>query len=286
MSPIRRRAPMPARRPRPRHRRGRSTGPADRGLRSRREPVGTGNVRRRPAGPAATPVACWPDRPRPSIERPATGRRRSTAGPESSFGPVSRVVTVSIRTPSSRVDLALPDRTTIAEVLETVLDVAPRSLREQALAHGGWILRTAAGRPLPGSTTLLDEGITGGTHAVPGRGRHRRDLRWSTTTSPMRSPTRCGRTARRGRPAPGGRSRSAPRAAFGDSCRARGAGPRAALDGAGTWCWRRSPLACRRRRRSWPGAVGDGGLALTIGLVSVVVGRCGGRHGGRRIRPR
>jgi type VII secretion integral membrane protein EccD len=36
-------------------------------------------------------------------------------------------------------------------------------LREQALAHGGWILRTAAGRPLPGSTTLLDEGIVGGS---------------------------------------------------------------------------------------------------------------------------
>jgi type VII secretion integral membrane protein EccD len=82
---------------------------------------------------------------------------------ESSFGPVSRVVTVSVRTPSSRIDLALPDRTTVAEVLETVLELAPRSLREQALAHGGWILRTAAGRPLPGSTTLLDEGISGGT---------------------------------------------------------------------------------------------------------------------------
>ncbi len=82
---------------------------------------------------------------------------------ESSFGPVSRIVAVSIRTPSSRVDLALPDRSTVAEVLETVLDVAPRSLREQALAHGGWILRTAAGRPLPGSTTLLEEGIGSGT---------------------------------------------------------------------------------------------------------------------------
>lgn len=81
---------------------------------------------------------------------------------ESSFGPVSRIVTVSIRTPSSRIDLALPDRTTLAEVLETVLDLAPRSLREEALAHGGWILRTSAGRPLPGSTTLLDEGIAGG----------------------------------------------------------------------------------------------------------------------------
>ena len=86
--------------------------------------------------------------------------------PESAFGPVSRIVTVSVRTPTSRIDLVLPDRTPVAEVLETVLDLAPRTLREQALAHGGWILRTAAGRPLPGSTTLLDEGITAGDTLV------------------------------------------------------------------------------------------------------------------------
>ncbi len=105
--------------------------------------------------------------PTPVLEPGGTAQRSpadriTPATAESSFGPVSRVVTVSVRTPSSRVDLALPDRTTIAEVLETVLEVAPRSLREQALAHGGWILRTAAGRPLAGSTTLLDERIGDG----------------------------------------------------------------------------------------------------------------------------
>ncbi|MEP6560601.1 MAG: type VII secretion integral membrane protein EccD [Nakamurella sp.] len=79
-----------------------------------------------------------------------------------SFGPVSQVVKVSIRTLSSRIDLVLPDRSTIAETLETVLELAPRSLREQAIAHGGWILRTAGGAALPGSTTLLDQGIVDG----------------------------------------------------------------------------------------------------------------------------
>jgi len=81
---------------------------------------------------------------------------------ESSFGPVSQVVRISVRTLSSRIDLVLPDRSTVAETLETVLELAPRSLREQAIAHGGWILRTAAGEALPGSSTLLDQGIVDG----------------------------------------------------------------------------------------------------------------------------
>ena len=68
-----------------------------------------------------------------------------------------------MRTLSSRIDLVLPDRSTIAETLETVLELAPRSLREQAIAHGGWILRTAAGEAIPGASTLLDQGIVDGT---------------------------------------------------------------------------------------------------------------------------
>lgn len=115
----------------------------------------------RPARPHTPSVLAGPT-PTGSPTATRTGQGPEPARAESSFGPVSRIVTVSVRTPSSRIDLALPDRTTMAEVLETVLDLAPRSLREQALAHGGWILRTAAGRPLPGSTTLLDEGIAGG----------------------------------------------------------------------------------------------------------------------------
>jgi type VII secretion integral membrane protein EccD len=90
---------------------------------------------------------------------PAAG---SAVPGEASFGPVSQVIRVSVRTLSSRIDLVLPDRSTIAETLETVLELAPRSLREQAIAHGGWILRTAAGEPIPGSVTLLDQGIVDG----------------------------------------------------------------------------------------------------------------------------
>lgn len=104
-------------------------------------------------GGSAEPAPGWPAAP----EDPR---------PESAFGPVSRIVPVSIRTPTARIDLVLPERTTAAEVLETVLNLAPRSLREQALAHGGWILRTAAGRPLTGSATLLDEAVTAGDTLV------------------------------------------------------------------------------------------------------------------------
>ncbi|WP_420122734.1 type VII secretion integral membrane protein EccD, partial [Nakamurella sp.] len=99
-------------------------------------------------------------------DAPGWPARSAVPPPESAFGPVSRIVTISVRTPTSRIDLVLPDRTTAAEVLETVLDLAPRSLREEALAHGGWVLRTAAGRPLPGSTTLLDEGVAAGDTLV------------------------------------------------------------------------------------------------------------------------
>jgi type VII secretion integral membrane protein EccD len=93
----------------------------------------------------------------PAAHLPGTGM----AG-EASFGPVSQVVRISVRTLSSRIDLVLPDRSTIAETLETVLELAPRSLREQAIAHGGWILRTAAGDAIPGSSTLLDQGVVDG----------------------------------------------------------------------------------------------------------------------------
>jgi type VII secretion integral membrane protein EccD len=92
-----------------------------------------------------------------------------TPAGSASFGPVSQVVKVSVRTLSSRIDLVLPDRSTIAETLETVLELAPRSLREQAIAHGGWILRSAGGAALPGSSTLLDEGVVdGGTLFLSG----------------------------------------------------------------------------------------------------------------------
>jgi type VII secretion integral membrane protein EccD len=125
--------------------------------------VVSGSVPTEPAspGPVQQAVSATPS----VLAGPLT--RTGSSGPgvpgEASFGPVSQIVRISIRTPSSRIDLVLPDRSTIAETLETVLELAPRSLREQAIAHGGWILRTAAGDMLPGSTTLLDHGIADGT---------------------------------------------------------------------------------------------------------------------------
>ena len=112
-------------------------------------------ARRRSPTAAGAPHRCCAGTP----SQRRAGRR---CPGEASFGPVSQVVRVSVRTLSSRIDLVLPDRSTIAETLETVLELAPRSLREQAIAHGGWILRTAAGEAIPGSSTLLDQGIVDG----------------------------------------------------------------------------------------------------------------------------
>ncbi len=82
---------------------------------------------------------------------------------ESAFGPVSEVVRLSVRAAAARLDLVLPDRCTIAEVLEAVLQLSPPALREQAIAHGGWTLRGADGRDLPSAATLLDLGIADGS---------------------------------------------------------------------------------------------------------------------------
>ena len=190
--------------------------------------------------------------------------------PESAFGPVSRIVTVSVRTPSSRIDLALPDRTTMAEVLETVLELAPRSLREQALAHGGWILRTAGGRPLPGSTTLLDEGVAGGatvflTGADTAEPTVVHDDLADAVADAVRSDTAAW-------PAGAGRA-----VALG-SCAAFGVlavlavltlgppwvGPAVVLAGLTVAAQVVAGLVTRRRD--------DGGIALTVGLLSVLTG--------------
>ena len=113
-------------------------------------------------GPPATPSVLAPTTTGSVLAPPAPHLPGTVMAGEASFGPVSQVVRISVRTLSSRIDLVLPDRSTIAETLETVLELAPRSLREQAIAHGGWILRTAAGEAIPGSSTLLDQGVVDG----------------------------------------------------------------------------------------------------------------------------
>ncbi len=115
-----------------------------------------------PHQPAQPPV----DPPRtPSVlaapaPAPAPAARGSA---DSAFGPVSEVVRLSVRSTTARVDVVLPDRCTIAETLEAVLELSPPALRELAVAHGGWTLRGGDGRVLPSGATLVDLGVTDGS---------------------------------------------------------------------------------------------------------------------------
>jgi len=79
------------------------------------------------------------------------------------FGPVSEVLRLSIATPVNQIELILPDRTTVIDALGAALDSAPLSVREQAVARGGWALRTATGVRLDNAATLLDQQISDGT---------------------------------------------------------------------------------------------------------------------------
>jgi len=85
---------------------------------------------------------------------------RSPAAPPPNPG--SRLIRLSVRTALSRVDLALSEGCTFAETLETVLDLCPQALQDNAVAHGGWRLRTAAGRNPDGESTLAAAGVLDG----------------------------------------------------------------------------------------------------------------------------
>ena len=74
----------------------------------------------------------------------------------------SRPVRLSVRTALSRIDLELSEGSTFAETLETVLDLCPQALQDNAVAHGGWSLRTAAGRHPDGESTLAAAGVLDG----------------------------------------------------------------------------------------------------------------------------
>ena len=154
-----------------------------------------------PHQPAQPPV----DPPRtPSVlaapaPAPAPAARGSA---DSAFGPVSEVVRLSVRSTTARVDVVLPDRCTIAETLEAVLELSPPALRELAVAHGGWTLRGGDGRVLPSGATLVDLGVTDGSTLLL-LGLDTAGSRRCTTTSPRPSPTRSRAMRRRGPTAPG-----------------------------------------------------------------------------------
>src|SRR5664279_263235 len=85
---------------------------------------------------------------------------RPSAAPQPNPG--SRPIRLSVRTTLSRVDLALSEGSTFAETLETLLDLCPQALQDTAVAHGGWSLRTAAGRHPDGESTLAAAGVLDG----------------------------------------------------------------------------------------------------------------------------
>ena len=94
-----------------------------------------------------------------------TGRDTERAHPARATPPSDaggHLVRLSVRTVTSRIDVTLPDQSTFAEALETVLDLCPQSLRDRAIAHGGWILRTAVGRMPDGESTLAAAGVMDG----------------------------------------------------------------------------------------------------------------------------
>ena len=94
-----------------------------------------------------------------------TGRDTERAHPARATPPSDaggHLVRLSVRTVTSRIDVTLPDQSTFAEALETVLDLCPQSLRDRAIAHGGWILRTAVGRMPDGESTLASAGVMDG----------------------------------------------------------------------------------------------------------------------------
>ena len=87
-----------------------------------------------------------------------TGRLQTAITPDAA----SRPVRLSVRTALSRIDLELSEGSTFAETLETVLDLCPQALQDNAVAHGGWSLRTAAGRHPDGESKLAAAGVLDG----------------------------------------------------------------------------------------------------------------------------
>ena len=115
-----------------------------------------------PAQSANSPAAVEPGSTAPAIASRLDAERGHVAGTAPEPDPDVRLVRLSIRTVLSRVDVVLPERCTFAEVLETILDLSPQSLRDNAVGHGGWVLRTAAGRVPDGDSTLSATGVLDG----------------------------------------------------------------------------------------------------------------------------
>ncbi|MCA2218177.1 type VII secretion integral membrane protein EccD [Jidongwangia harbinensis] len=79
------------------------------------------------------------------------------------------VVRVTIAAPTRRIDLALPERAPVAEMLPGLLRRAGQTLADD-LPDGGWLLRRADGTPVDAARTLAAQHVRDGEvlHLVPG----------------------------------------------------------------------------------------------------------------------
>jgi type VII secretion integral membrane protein EccD len=87
---------------------------------------------------------------------------------------ITGLLRVTIAAPQRRIDLALPEQASVAEVLPGVLTKAGEHLADQGAPDGGWVLRRADGAELTLGRTLGSHRIRDGEilHLVP------RELDW------------------------------------------------------------------------------------------------------------
>ncbi|MFB6396574.1 type VII secretion integral membrane protein EccD [Polymorphospora lycopeni] len=78
---------------------------------------------------------------------------------------------VTVSTPRRRVDVAVPDRLPLAELLPELLRHAGEGLADDGERHGGWVLRRTDGAPLTAGQGLQPQGVRDGEvlHLVPAR---------------------------------------------------------------------------------------------------------------------
>lgn len=82
----------------------------------------------------------------------------------------ANVVRVTIAAPTRRIDLALPERAPVAEMLPGLLRRAGEALADE-MPGGGWVLRRTDGAPVDPARTLTAQHICDGEvlHLVPGK---------------------------------------------------------------------------------------------------------------------
>jgi type VII secretion integral membrane protein EccD len=81
------------------------------------------------------------------------------------------LVRVTVAAPQRRMDLALPERSPVAELLPGLLRQAGENLADDGVADGGWLLRRADGRTVDAARTLGGQAVADGEvlHLVPRR---------------------------------------------------------------------------------------------------------------------